>query len=36
MRREIRAALRFLFGGVLFATSFIALLWATDLLEVTR
>ena len=36
MRRQIRETLRVLFGGVLFAASFIALLWASELLEVTR
>lgn len=36
MRHQIRDALRVLFGGVLFAASFIALLWAAELLEVTR
>lgn len=36
MRRQIRDALRLLLGGVLFAASFIALLWAADLLEVTQ
>jgi hypothetical protein len=36
MRRQIREALRLLLGGALFAASFIALLWAAELLEVTR
>jgi hypothetical protein len=36
MRRQIRDALSVLLGGALFAASFIALLWAADLLEVTR
>lgn len=31
----IREALRLLLGSVLFAASFIALLWAVELLEVT-
>lgn len=36
MRRQIREALRLLRAGVLFAASVIALLWAAELLEVTR
>jgi hypothetical protein len=36
MRRQIRDALSVLLGGVLFAASVIALLWAAALLEVTR
>ena len=36
MRHQIREALRLLLGSVLFAAGFITLLWAADLLEVTR
>jgi hypothetical protein len=35
-RLRILEALRLLLGGVAFAASFIALLWAAELLKVTR
>jgi hypothetical protein len=35
MRHQVLEALRPLLGGVLFAASVIALLWAAELLEVT-
>jgi hypothetical protein len=35
MQRQVLEVLRLLLGGVLFAASVIALLWAAELLEVT-
>jgi hypothetical protein len=35
MQQQVLEALRLLAGGVLFAASVIALLWAVELLEVT-